>query len=73
MPTHVTGRLLRRVAVVVEAAGEAERDQRVQHLLHVVARGALEAPRQLLEVRGPGLLRQQAADGGDPLGQRLRP
>jgi hypothetical protein len=38
--------------VVVEAAGEAERDQGVQHLLHVIARGAPEALRQILEIGG---------------------
>jgi hypothetical protein len=41
-----------RVAVVVEAAGEAERDQRVEDFLNIIARSTLETARQLLEMRG---------------------
>lgn len=55
------------VAVVVEPAGEAQSDQGVQNLLDVVARGALEAPRKLLEVRRSRLGGEQAAEWS-PLG-----
>ena len=64
---------LRRVAVVVEAAGEAERDEGVEHFLHIVARGAMEPPGQLLGMGGPGLRSEQTADAGDSLRQRLGP
>ena len=42
---------LRRVAVVVEAAGEAEGDQHVQDLLDIVARRTLEPAGKVLDMR----------------------
>jgi hypothetical protein len=61
---------VRRIAVVVEPAREAQRDERVEHLPPVALRHPLKDPCQWLDIGRLRLVGEQPLDGRDPLWQR---